>query len=476
MPHVRVAVLLIFASVSLYGQPRAERALAASVSKERLLRTVRDLVWFGPRTGGTKSGNRAVQYLVDRFKEAGYTPEVVEDPEVLTFSILKWSLRVEEPRSLRRLIKNAWLGGFSPSVGKTRAPLRLMADQEDTRRNLVDSGAVLLDEPPDRRTYEKLVQVGASCILVISPKLEGAYSKWAMISDLRRSAENPIPMFNLSYDNGVRLKEALRDSQEVVISFSAQTLIVRGVPKTVIATLAGDSSAYFLVCAHGDADSGGPGADDNASGVSGVLEIARTLGALVGSKVIPRPKFTIQFAVWGTEVHSTEHYVKSRANDLEQILGVLNIDEIGTGATRDCLYFESNDIEHNEKLLRTLEAVGEEYAGRKGFWAESTTNPSQGGTDSYVFLPNYLRYLKIPEVEIPSVTIYTAAWNELKRLQQTEGWTSKAWKGHPDSVYIDYSAYYHSSLDIPAMTTEREPYNMVGAAKAVGISLLRLAW
>lgn len=476
MMYVRVSVLLVFAYLSLYGQPRAERALSASVSKERLLRTVRDLVWFGPRTGGTKSGDRAVRYLVDKFKEAGYAPQVVEDPEILTFSILRWSLKVEEPRSLRRLIKNAWLGGFSPSVGKMKAPVRLMTDHEGARTNHLDSGAVLLDEPPDRRTYQKLVEAGASCVLVISPNLEGAYSQWAMISDLRRSTENPIPLFNLSFENGARLKEALRDSQEVVISFSAQTLIARGVPKTVIATVPGDSSAYFLVCAHGDADSGGPGADDNASGVSGVLEIARTLGALVRSRVVARPKFTIQFVIWGTEIHSTEHYVKERANDLEQILGVLNIDEIGTGATRDCLYFESNDIGHNERLLRTLERVGEEYAGRTGFWTESTTNPSQGGTDSYVFFPNYLRHLKVPEVEIPSVTIYTGAWNELKRMQQTDGWTSKAWKGHPDSVYIDYSAYYHSSLDIPAMTTEREPHNMVGAVKAVGISLLRLAW
>jgi hypothetical protein len=207
-----------------------------------------------------------------------------------------------------------------------------------------------------------------------------------------------------------------------------------------------------------------------------VLEIARNLKSLVQSKAIPMPKFSIQFVVWGTEIHSTEHYVKARKDELEHIMGVINLDEIGTGVTRDCLYFESNDVKHIERLLRTLEAIGEEYAGKKGYWAESTTNPSQGGTDSYVFFPSYLRHLKVPDIKIPSVTVYTGAWNELKRLRQTEGWTSKAWKGHPDSVFIDYSAYYHSSLDLPEMTTEREPYNMVGAVKAVGIALLRLAW
>jgi hypothetical protein len=61
-------------------------------------------------------------------------------------------------------------------------------------------------------------------------------------------------------------------------------------------------------------------------------------------------------------------------------------------------------------------------------------------------------------------------------MPQTEGWISRAWKGHPDSVVIDYSAYYHSSMDFPRYTTDKEPFNMVWAVKAVGIALLRLAW
>ena len=39
---------------------------------------------------------------------------------------------------------------------------------------------------------------------------------------------------------------------------------------------------------------------------------------------------------------------------------------------------------------------------------------------------------------------------------------------------IDYSVYYHSAGDTPENTTEREPQNMVKAAKAAGIGLLRL--
>jgi len=194
------------------------------------------------------------------------------------------------------------------------------------------------------------------------------------------------------------------------------------------------------------------------------------------SGVISKPDSAIRFIIWGSEYESTENYVKMHRNELDSILGVLNFDEIGTGATRDCIYFEGNDQRINSRLLKALQKVGEDYVGKKSFWREATTNPSQGGTDSYVFLPNYLNRLGVPIVEIPSVTVYTAAWQEPKSFFQPKEWRTKAWKGARDSVSIDYSLYYHSSLDTPAMTTDREPYDMAWGVKAVGIALLRLAW
>jgi hypothetical protein len=93
-----------------------------------------------------------------------------------------------------------------------------------------------------------------------------------------------------------------------------------------------------------------------------------------------------------------------------------------------------------------------------------------------VFLPSYLGRLGVRVVEIPSVTVYTAAWQEPKTLFQPSEWRTKAWNGPADSVTIDYSMYYHSSMDLPSTTTDREPYNMVWGVKAVGLTLLRLNW
>jgi hypothetical protein len=476
----RKFALLLFAasvcSVHSLSQVKTESRLAEEVSRSRLLSQVRDLVGYGPRIGGTTSGDKAASFIVRTFREAGYNPSLVKDPSHLTFEYKSWTLAVEEPRQLRKLIRNEWIGGFSPSVAGTTSELVYLKDVGKATKIAAAGKAILAGSSISEKGYRRLAEHGATCVLQISPHLDDAYSNWAFISDLPPSKKNPIPLFNLSYRNGDSLIRALEDSDKVVIRFSAKTTIDSTRPKTVVATLDGESDKYYIVCAHGDSDSGGPGADDNASGVSTVLETARILKKLVATHQISKPKCSIKFIVWGAEIFSTESYVKLHAKELGKILGVLNLDEVGIGASRNCLYFESNDVSQNDSLMKVLDSLACEYAGKAGFWSEATTNPSQGGTDSYVFFPESLHRLKVPGVKIPSVTIYTAAWNELKALPQTPGWKSKAWHGPADTVYVDYSPYYHSSLDVPERTTEKEPFNMVVATKAVGIALLRLAW
>ncbi len=70
-----------------------------------------------------------------------------------------------------------------------------------------------------------------------------------------------------------------------------------------------------------------PGADDNASGVSALLEIARALAALPS-----RPKRTVVFAFWTGEEEGklgSGHYVRRPAWPLERTAAYLNLDMIG---------------------------------------------------------------------------------------------------------------------------------------------------
>ena len=343
-------------------QVKTEARLAEEVSRSRLLGQVRDLVGFGPRIGGTASGEKSASYIAGKFREAGYKPSLIKDPQRLTFEYKSWNLAVEQPRELRKLICNEWIGGFSPSVADTTSELLCVKDVEKATRAAVVGKAILTGSSFTEREYHRLAEYGATCVLEISPYLDDAYSDWAFINDLPSSKKNPIPLFNLSYRNGESLIRSLADSERVVIRFSVKTIIDSTRPKTVIATLEGESDKYYIVCAHGDSDSGGPGADDNASGVSTVLETARILKQLVSTHQISKPRCSIRFIVWGAEIFSTEDYVRVHARELGKILGVLNLDEVGIGAARNCLYFESNDVKHNDSLLKVLDSLAGDYA------------------------------------------------------------------------------------------------------------------
>jgi hypothetical protein len=70
-----------------------------------------------------------------------------------------------------------------------------------------------------------------------------------------------------------------------------------------------------------------PGADDNASGVSALLEIARAFAALPG-----RPKRTVVFAFWTGEEEGkfgSGHYVRHPAWPLARTVTYVNLDMIG---------------------------------------------------------------------------------------------------------------------------------------------------
>ena len=458
------------------AQSRLESKFISRVSQHRLQQTVCDLVKIGNRFGGTKSGNKAAYYVAERFKNYGYKPVTVKDEEMLTFTNVKWELSIEKPKKLRGLIQHEWLACYSPSAKERVSRLTFVPSIKGIDADKIDSGAVLIEGHAYEKFYNELVEAGARAILSYESVKSGAYTNSAMITSLKQGSSNPIPVFNISCIAGKRIRKELESGGLVEIRYSAKTRIFKANPKTVIATLKGVGDDYIIVCAHGDSDSGGPGADDNASGVAGVLEVARVLHTFVHENKIPLPKKSIRFIVWGSEYHSSSSYVKVHANNLKKIAAVINYDEIGIGKSRDCLYFEGNDIEHNRELLRLFERVGEDYVDKKGFWKEATTIPSQDGTDAYIFLPKYLDRLDAPNVEIPSVTVFTAAWNEPKVMEQTRSWLSKAWKGHPDSIIIDYSPYFHSSLDIPVFTTDKEPSNMVWGVDAVGIALIRLLW
>jgi hypothetical protein len=451
------------------GTHGAERAFAEVVSSDRLRKEVRDLVAFGPRMGGTPSGDSAAAHLDAAFRQMGLASRIERDPPLLAHWEEAWSIEIAPAGGT---LESAWPYGFSPSTSGV-GELLVVKDIGAAAADSSWKGRVVYTPGNVARGYTAVAGSPNRPLAILTsyPNDPKKYVDWSRIGSLPSGDAHPVPVFALSYLDG-RTVEAAAASRAAV-RFSLKSTIRRGQPATTIATLDGaDPRRYYLVSAHGDSDAGGPGADDNASGVATVVEIARVLTSLAKDGRF-KPAVSIRFVVWGTEYHSAKAYIDREGASLGDCLGVINFDETGTGAEREAIYFESNDVPWNATLLRTLERVGEDYVGKAGFWPEFTTNPSQGGTDSYAFLPKAYKGQDYTTLRIPATTVYTAAWDEIAALKQTPGWDAKGWPT-PGRLQIDYSAYYHSSGDTPENTTEREPQNMVRAVKAVGIALLRL--
>ncbi|HYW15607.1 MAG TPA: M28 family peptidase [Allosphingosinicella sp.] len=87
-----------------------------------------------------------------------------------------------------------------------------------------------------------------------------------------------------------------------------------------------DRSKEILFSCHLDHPS--PGANDNASGCSGILEIARTFQRLIAQGKLPQPQRTLRF-VWPCEIECTIALLDSKPEYARRTLATIHLDMIG---------------------------------------------------------------------------------------------------------------------------------------------------
>ncbi|HZB70191.1 MAG TPA: M28 family peptidase [Sphingomicrobium sp.] len=86
-----------------------------------------------------------------------------------------------------------------------------------------------------------------------------------------------------------------------------------------------------------------PGANDNASGCAGILEIARALNRLVAQRRLPQPQRTIRF-IWPCEIECTIALLNARPEFATHTLATIHLDMIGgdTDKTKSILRVEGS--------------------------------------------------------------------------------------------------------------------------------------
>ena len=102
-----------------------------------------------------------------------------------------------------------------------------------------------------------------------------------------------------------------------------------------------DRSKEIVFSCHLDHPS--PGANDNASGCAGILEVARSLSRLIREGKLPQPRRSIRF-IWPAEIEGTIALLNARPEFARRTLATVHLDMIGgnTEITKSVLKVEGS--------------------------------------------------------------------------------------------------------------------------------------
>jgi Zn-dependent M28 family amino/carboxypeptidase len=301
----------------------------------------------GNRSSGTPGYDASVEYVVATLREAGYEPSL--QPVRYTDS---------------REVAPAELAQTSPDdttykEGNDFVPLRYSGSGEaDALLQPVDPDSETSGcDPSDYDGFERgsiaLVRRGGCFFAVkVGNALSAGAAAVIVFNDGSPGHEHPVeatlisptklPALSVANDLGERLAHSEQPVRmHIRTSFDAGEVEAAN----VLADLPGvHQQAALLVGAHLDSVAGGPGINDNGSGVAAVLELAaqaRRLGY--------RPQAPIRFAFWAGEeagLYGSKEYVERLGGDADdEIVAVVNLDMLGSRNAEAFVYEGDATIE-----------------------------------------------------------------------------------------------------------------------------------
>jgi len=197
--------------------------------------------------------------------------------------------------------------------------------------------------------------------------------------------------------------------------------------ETLVGTIPGSdpSAGEIVFSCHLDHEK--PGANDNASGCSANLEIARTLTTLIASKRVPPPVRTIRF-VWPSEMTGTIAYLAKYPEIAGRIKAAVHLDMVGADPfiTKSVLHVTrspwsiatvTDDVEEVfgryviDGAFRAAgdgdmtHAVRSPGGSKDAFWADIT--PYESGSDHWIYQEGGFRIPAIYLRDHPDIYIHT---------------------------------------------------------------------
>ena len=331
------------------------RTIAEETSGEAAKRNL-DTLTLQHRMRASSQFDLATQHIVEQLKHYG-----LDDIKVLEFAADgKTQYGTQKSRPAWD-VRRAELWEVKETDGKTSrvrklgdwdaVPLSLAQDSlsADVTASLVDIGSgtrddeyagkdlngklVLTSSQPEVVVERAVGKLGAAGIISYAPNQKSAWWKeddrlvrWGHLSSFPGTRSFA---FMISLGEARTLQERLGGGETVLFHAKVDASHKRGKYRFATAAIAGTDKSAEEIHFTCHLDHPRPGANDNASGCVAILEVARTLSALIRSGQLKRPSRTLRF-LWPAEIEGSIMYLVEH-DDPSKIKANIHMDMVGGG-------------------------------------------------------------------------------------------------------------------------------------------------
>ena len=342
---IKILFFLLFTTINSYAQTPADKyfKLTRTGFKEDNAYKTTAFVEKYFRVPGNTGFNASIHYVENILKKAGFVEQKQNEQEApLSYRIEKRSMthNTWEPvqanidligdstplisyQTNRNMIP---INCVSTAAGGVTAEVLYLADIKPADMEKLDlKGKIIFSENHPSRLLPLATKAGAIGVLGYSmPKYTQPEINQTSIQFSSMKPNSEVWTLLLSYAAKERLKAAcLKGITKLKVNI--QTKIYPAEELTIVANVKGsvNPDERFVFSAHVQE----PGANDNASGVGTLAEMARLTAELYQAKKIA-PQRTLTF-LWGDEIVSTKRYITEDTVRAKGILWGMSLDMVG---------------------------------------------------------------------------------------------------------------------------------------------------
>ena len=203
--------------------------------------------------------------------------------------------------------------------------------KEEDFEGLDVKGKVVLMEAPRIIIPTLYAEKGALGVIVYpDPKRAAGYKGMTIYNRFPAIAEDLEKTtfgFSIPFEQALYLKELLNKGS-VKIYAKIDAKVYDGELEVISAAIRGIENPHEEIILSAHICHPAAGVNDNASGAAGLLELTRSLTALIKKNILNPPKRTIRF-LWVPEFHGTFPWVKEHEQIVKNALFNINLDMIG---------------------------------------------------------------------------------------------------------------------------------------------------